>query len=423
MPRPAPGHSCAVSAVMNAEGPADPPPPQVPLPAPAPVLPDTPPALSASAPDPFPQPPPLTPTDAPAPALPPPLAPAAPLTPPAPPAPVAHPVVFHGRTDEYFRIWIVNACLTLLTCGLFLAWAKVRQRRYVRASTEVLGHRFDYRADPLRLLAGHLLVLALFAGYTVFGALYPVVRFGTLVIAGLLLPWIVVRSLTFNAHQTVYRGLRFRFSASLSPAIRIYLLEPVLLLLTLGFYYPAWQRSKRAYIVGGHRLGDAYFHFDAPTRGFYGAYFVGGVILFACAAVGGGLLTLAAQRQPGVALDLLQMAPFFAIYGVGFFVSRQLIFARLFNHVWNHTRIDDHRFRANLDLGKWFGLQLGNLGAILGTAGLLYPWAAMRSHRYAASCLHVIPAGSVDSIQRIGGAAGAATGDIAADFVGLDFGL
>jgi uncharacterized membrane protein YjgN (DUF898 family) len=369
------------------------------------------------------EPPPLAQPD---PALPPPLAPADPVVaaaPAVPPALVAHPVVFHGRADEYFRIWIVNACLTLLTCGVFLAWAKVRQRRYVRGSTEVLGHRFDYRAQPVRLLFGHLLVLALFAGYTVFGSIYPVVQIGSLVVAGLLLPWVVVRSLTFNAHQTVYRGLRFRFSASLSPAIRIYLLEPVLIVLTLGFYYPAWQRSKRAYIVGGHRLGDAYFRFDAPTGGFYRAYFVGGLVMFACAVAGGMLLNFEARKQPGIPLDLLQRAPFFAIYGFGFFVARQLIFARLFNHVWNHTRVDDHRFRAKLDVGKWFGLQLGNLAAILGTAGLLYPWAAMRAHRYAASCLEVIPAGPVDSIQRIGGAAGAATGDIAADFVGLDFGL
>ncbi len=415
---------------MPADTPADPPvPPEsfvVPPPPLVPSVPTEPPpaAATCSPAGDTTLPPPLLETAATSDAvLPQPIDPAVAARPATPAEPVAHPVVFHGRTDEYFRIWIVNACLTLLTCGLFLAWAKVRQRRYVRGSTEVLGHRFDYRADPVRLLAGHLLVVALFAGYTVFGSIYPVVRIGSLVIAGLLLPWVVVRSLTFNAHQTVYRGLRFRFSSSLSPAIRIYLLEPVLLVVTLGLYYPAWQRSKRAYIVGGHRLGDAYFHFEANTGGFYRAYFIGGIILFACAIGGGILLNLTAQRQPGVALDLVQMLPFFAIYGIGFFVSRQLIFARLFNHVWNHTRIDDHRFRANLDIGKWFGLQLGNLAAILGTAGLLYPWAAMRAHRYAASCLQVIPAGPVDSIQRIGGAAGAATGDIAAEFVGLDFGL
>src|SRR6266540_5363662 len=57
---------------------------------------------------------------------------------------VAAPFRFHGDAREYFRIWIVNTLLTLLTFGLFSAWAKVRKRRYLRGNTELLGHRFDY---------------------------------------------------------------------------------------------------------------------------------------------------------------------------------------------------------------------------------------------------------------------------------------
>ncbi len=66
--------------------------------------------------------------------------------------PVAAAFQFHGDAREYFRIWIVNTLLTLLTLGLFSAWAKVRKRRYLRGNTELLGHRFDYTADPKRIL-------------------------------------------------------------------------------------------------------------------------------------------------------------------------------------------------------------------------------------------------------------------------------
>jgi uncharacterized membrane protein YjgN (DUF898 family) len=119
----------------------------------------------------------------------------------------------------------------------------------------------------------------------------------------------------------------------------------------------------------------------------------------------------------------VHLIPFFILYAFGFFVSRHLIYARLFNHIWNHTRLDEHRFRASLRTGKWLGLQLTNLGAILISAGMLYPWALVRAHRYTASCLHFVPAGPVDTIQRIGGSTGSATGDMAAEFIGLDFGL
>jgi len=352
-----------------------------------------------------------------------PPAPQPPPTPPTPAEPAAHPVLFHGRVDEYFRIWIVNTLLTLLTVGVFFAWAKVRKRRYLRGSTELLGHRFDYRADPLRLLVGHIVVLALFLGYSLFGVVYPWIRFGVLGVGILLLPWIVVRSFTFNAHNTVYRGLRFRFNASLSAALKVYLLEPVLIGLTLGFYYPAWQRSKRDYAVANHRLGDAYFRFDAPVGRFYSTYFLAGLILFAALMTGGAIIGVFIARHPGTQPGFVQLIPFFIIYAFGFFISRHLIYARLFNHIWNHTRLDEHRFRATLRTGKWLGLQLTNLGAILVSAGLLYPWTLIRAQRYAASCLEFIPAGPIDAIQRVGSTAGSATGDMAAEFIGLDFGL
>ena len=35
---------------------------------------------------------------------------------------------FHGNGAEYFRIWIVNFLLTLLTLGVYSAWAKVRKK-------------------------------------------------------------------------------------------------------------------------------------------------------------------------------------------------------------------------------------------------------------------------------------------------------
>jgi uncharacterized membrane protein YjgN (DUF898 family) len=339
------------------------------------------------------------------------------------PPPVTHPVIFHGQVEEYFRIWIVNTLLTLVTAGVFFSWAKVRKRRYLRGSTELMGHRFDYRANPVRLLIGHIAVLTLFLGYSVFGAVYPVVLYTVLTIGVVLLPWVVVRSLTFNAHNTVYRGIRFRFNSSLSAAARVYLFEPLLIVLTLGFYYPAWQHSKRAYTVENHRFGDAYFRFNAPKGRFYAAFFAGGAIVAAAVFVGGFLSAQLVRATGTDGTRILQLAPFFIVYGFGFHLAQSLIYAMTFNHVWNHTRVDEHAFRAELEVGRWVGLQLTNLLAIVGTLGLLYPWAVIRAQRYAASRLAFCPAGPIDTIQRLGGAGGSATGDMAAEFIGIDFGL
>jgi len=55
------------------------------------------------------------------------------------------PVEFTAGAGEYFRIWIVNLALTIVTLGVYSAWAKVRRspqasyrRRWKRSSASRL---------------------------------------------------------------------------------------------------------------------------------------------------------------------------------------------------------------------------------------------------------------------------------------------
>jgi uncharacterized membrane protein YjgN (DUF898 family) len=334
-----------------------------------------------------------------------------------------HAFVFHGEEREYFRIWIVNTLLTLLTGGLFAPWAKVRKRRYLRGNTELMGHRFDYRADPRRILTGTLVVAVLFLGYMVIGEVYPVVRFGTLGLGVLLLPWIVVRSLAFNAHNTAYRGLRFQFRQTYGMAALTYLGQALVVGITLGIYYPAWIRNQREFSIGSHRLGDAFFRFTAKSGPFYAAYLVAGAMVFGAAMIGGGMTGVLLAVNKHKVATLVELVPFFIVYGFVLYLAKQYLFARLFNHVWNHTRLDEHRFSANLGTGAWLKLQLHNLGLLLVSGGLLYPWTVVRSTRYALSCLHFEPVGPLDRIERLGKDEGSAFGETAGEFIGMDFGL
>ena len=55
---------------------------------------------------------------------------------------------FTASGAEYFRIWVVNLLFTLLTAGIYSAWAKVRKKRYFYGSTKFDGATFDYFASP-----------------------------------------------------------------------------------------------------------------------------------------------------------------------------------------------------------------------------------------------------------------------------------
>ena len=45
-----------------------------------------------------------------------------------------HPVAFTASGSEYFRIWIVNLLLIIVTLGLYLPFAKARRLRYFYAN-------------------------------------------------------------------------------------------------------------------------------------------------------------------------------------------------------------------------------------------------------------------------------------------------
>src|SRR5262245_53377118 len=77
------------------------------------------------------------------------------------------PFQFTASGGEYFRIWIVNLLLTLLTVGIYSAWAKVRRLRYFYGNTSLAGSAFEYHGQPLQILKGRLIALAALIVYSV----------------------------------------------------------------------------------------------------------------------------------------------------------------------------------------------------------------------------------------------------------------
>ena len=57
-----------------------------------------------------------------------------------------------------------ESLLTLVTLGIYSAWAKVRKTRYFWQNTRLDGHAFDYHGDPRAILLGRIVALALVLG-------------------------------------------------------------------------------------------------------------------------------------------------------------------------------------------------------------------------------------------------------------------
>jgi uncharacterized membrane protein YjgN (DUF898 family) len=134
------------------------------------------------------------------------------------------PLKFTGSAAEFFRVWIVNVALSIVTLGIYSAWAKVRSKNYFYRHTLLDGSSFEYHAVPLQILKGRLIVGALFAA--IFAAkLYSLQVYAVgLLVFVLASPAIIPLALTFNARNSSYRNVRFCFDGTIGAAYKTYLI-------------------------------------------------------------------------------------------------------------------------------------------------------------------------------------------------------
>lgn len=372
----------------------------------------------------------------------------------------AIPFVFTGSGGEYFRIWIVNLLLTIVTFGVFSAWAKVRRLKYFYRNTQLAGNPFNYHGKPLAILTGRIVALVLLAVWH-FTDLQSGSALAVLAIMLLVAPWLIVRALRFKLANSSWRGLRFGFTGSTRTAYLLLLafistvamicwfayfpfknlavsgaggmlmalligLGAVLLLylavLPLGHYvFKRYQHSNSCF-------GTSTFHFDAGVKGFFKAYLVAIGFGFLSLIASGIVSGLFARRAAG--LDPTTLSAQFLQFGLGLLILYLFVVAvgpyvnaRVQNLVWNHTELDAHRFESTVSAKRLFQITLGNLVLTLLTLGLYKPFGVVRIVKYRVESMHLLPATDLDSFVSMRDAAGAAIGQEAAELFSIDIAL
>lgn len=345
------------------------------------------------------------------------------VAPDAPKAPVRTLLRFEGSTGEYFKIWIVNVALTVVTLGIFSAWAKVRSKRYLYGNTFIGDHAFDYRAPPLRILLGRAVALALLVGYAISAILAPlsVALWYILFVAAF--PWMVKSGLRFAARNTSYRNIRFGFHGGYWGAFKAFILWPILAVVTILIALPYSRRARDYYNINNHSFGPFNFRADIPIRELYARYLQS---LFAL-VVGAIVLAILAfaifeviQKPSVVASAIIT----YTALGVGILAFPAFVGALTFNVALNHMQLsDDIRFESRLSALWMSWLALSNLAAIVFSLGLAYPWARIRRTRYMASCISIIGSTDIEDVTSAPVTSGSAVGEELASFLDIDFGL
>jgi len=118
---------------------------------------------------------------------------------------------FVGSGSEYFRIWLVNLLLTLVTLGFYYPYAKTRRLKYFYGATEVGGHPLSFHGQPWAMFRGYVLMLVFFIAYNLAGYVSPVAGLVALIVLALLWPVLWCSSMRFKLANTSWRGLRMHF--------------------------------------------------------------------------------------------------------------------------------------------------------------------------------------------------------------------
>jgi uncharacterized membrane protein YjgN (DUF898 family) len=320
------------------------------------------------------------------------------------------PFEFLGTGWDYFKIWLVNTILSILTLGVYSAWAKVRRKRYLYGSTRLQGSGFEYLADPVKILKGRALVVGVFILYSLLEQLLPILA-GILGLGiVLVLPWVVAKSLSFNARNSAFRNIRFGFNGSYMGAAKAYILWPILVPFTLGILFPYVFYRQKAFIVENHTYGTTPFSFDA-TAGDYYRIFLTGLI-----PIGVGLVLAVLLTFLFLPLSLLALAVLY-LYLLAFFSVKTT------NLMYSSARLGVHRFSADLEIKGYGLIILTNTLATVLTLGLFHPWALIRTLRYKVQHLAMVAAGSLDGFIADEQKQVSAIGEEAGDFLDIDVGL
>ena len=339
-----------------------------------------------------------------------------------PPAPAEHPFEFHGNEREYFRIWIVNLALTIVTLGIWSAWAKVRTERYFYANTRVAATPFEYLARPLPILKGRIIAFTLLSSYILASRFSIKLQLALLVLIGLLSPWLIVRGLMFRARYSSWRGLTFRFVPDYWGAYKYYLLMYLLFPLTLGLIFPYIKWRQKKFLVEHHRFGRRDFDFSATASDFYIPYFIAvGMMIGLWIAIATMLPALAGsfRRGGGMTGFYLMMAVSYAAY----FVIFVYVASRVLNLTYNHAAMSGFALRSSVRARDLMRLYFFNTLGILLSLGMLIPWAMVRMARYRASRLVLLASDDLDTLEAEGQGEVSAVGAEIDHVFDMDIGL
>ncbi|NOH55975.1 DUF898 domain-containing protein [Vibrio coralliilyticus] len=346
---------------------------------------------------------------------------------------ITNPVEFKGKGGEFFGIWIVNVLLTIITLGIYSAWAKVRTKRYFYGNTYVDSDNFEYHAEPMQILKGRLVAVAVLVIWAVANAFFPAASAALLLVFYIALPWLLWSNARFDAAMTSYRNVHFSFDSSLKGAYVALMGRGLGALLAMAIYIGvvvavssvsavaatvlgiaslvfmavlyAWVvAGAHKYFSNGYRYGDWKFSAELETGFFFKTYLKAiGLGIVASIVL---LIAMSLTVFSGFDFTALQNGDFSSLIGVSqvtvFIVAYLAIIiltigltayttTRLRNYIFDQLQAkleqesdERYTFKSSLTARGYTWLVISNFLLQVVTLSIARPWVMVRTSRYVA---------------------------------------
>lgn len=396
----------------------------------------------------------------------------------------AHPLEFTGSGGEYFRVWIVNVLLSIVTLGIYTPWARRRTAQYFYGHTLVAGSPLEFTAQQRKMVMGFVLLMLITIAYQLAVNTGQDTAVGLFLLSGALLaPYIWASAMRFRLGATRWRGLRLQFTASwkevyiaswpvfalalvwfcvffgmqmLSPELAqaleaaeeegakralpsftpamggllvLGLVLTVLCFIRLEYNYKSLLVLRAQVGAERGRWKPVYMDFVKVWLATVAVFILCVVLISTVIGVlAGSSIALLAATSDKLGFWMFVVI-FVAIIGGMFLLflasapARAYREARMFQLLWNNTGLSHvARFKCHLKSGRYVGLRLKNMLFTLLTLGLYRPFARVSEYRMKLESVTLHVKGGADQV------AGAMVrqqqqgglGDALADAAGLD---
>jgi uncharacterized membrane protein YjgN (DUF898 family) len=366
----------------------------------------------------------------------------------------AYPLEFSGSGSEFFRVWIVNVLLTVVTLGLYTPFARRRTAQYFWGHTIVADSPLEFTAQQKKMVIGFLIFAGLYLAFNVASetgqdTTVTVMMFGGAALA----PYFWASAMRFRLNATRWRGVRLQFAANWKEVYRAswpvfaiallwsataFLLDPlvpdgvgpdgeevagfietwpmvvgvvgvalvlsVLCIIRLEFNYKSLLVARGR--IGGQagRWKPVFGDFVRIWLATVGVFLLSMLAMLLLFVVAGGTLALGADpdSKVGFGYILAMLAAFllgFAAIFVGSAPARAYRDARMFQLVWNNIGVSRiARFKCDLKVWRYVRLRTFNIVLTLLTLGFYRPFAMVSEYRMKAESVTLHVKGSLDQL-------------------------